>query len=208
MNKIVNKLFLLSLVLTMMSCGTTPKEVNINEINKVLTSLAEVYTAEFDNNGPDDVTKIDYSVRHLYIMYPQKFVIDQNSPFIKINESEVNNAVQEIFLTPISEPQNTNEIDYKNNFYQFMPSTSDIKTFCIVDKIEKQVGDTVNVSACVYSVDINWKGDINNKSQWQTIDSENIPTVYKELKARLLITDDNKYKVLEYGNINNSEFEL
>ena len=179
-------LFLASSVacaLAFSACGLSVGEKEIAAADSLLTSLAEVYTVDFDTKGPDDIIKIDYAVLHLYKVSPEKFKEGRKPYLIKIDEASVAAAAADVFLKPIANHQSTNEVDYADGFYEIRrPADSDEVLYCVVDDYAVS-GDTLINIAGVYS---------GKKDAPRTEAS-----LYKKMYTKILVKDG-AMKVAQY----------
>lgn len=165
------------------ACGLSVGEKEIAAADSLLTSLAEVYTVDFDTKGPDDIIKIDYAVLHLYKVSPEKFSEGSKSSLIKIDEASVAAAAQAVFVSPIVEHQSTNEVDYADGFYEIRrpAENQEVLYSTIGDYLIS--GDTLITIAGVYS------------GKKDTPRSE--ASLYKSMNAKIIFKDGT-IKVAEY----------
>ena len=165
-------------------CGLSVGETEISTVDSLLTSLAEVYTIDFDITGPDDITKIDYAVLHLYKVSPEKFQEGEKDYLVKIDKESVDVAAQAVFLTPIKEHQSTNEVDYADGFYEMRrPSGNDEFLYCKTEGEGVISGDTLIINAGVFS----------GKKDTPVTEA----SLYKSMVTKIIIKDG-IFKVAEY----------
>ena len=165
------------------ACGLSVGEKEIAAADSLLTSLAEVYTVDFDTKGPDDITKIDYAVLHLYKVSPEKFSEGSKSYLIKIDEASVDAAARSVFVKPIAKHQSTNETDYADGFYEMRrPVENDEYLYCVIGDYSVS-GDTLVNIAGVYS------------GKKDTPRSE--ASLYKKVSTKIVVKDGTM-KVAEY----------
>lgn len=166
------------------SCGLSVGEKEIAAADSLLTSLAEVYTVDFDTKGPDDITKIDYAVLHLYKVCPEKFQEGRKSYLVKIDKESVAAAAQSVFVSPIKEHQSTNEVDFADGFYEIRrPADSEEFLYCKTEGEGVVSGDTLIINAGVYS----GKNDAPRTEA----------SLYKKMNTKIIFKDGT-IKVAEY----------
>lgn len=166
------------------ACGLSVGEKEIATVDSLLTSLAEVYTIDFDTKGPDDITKIDYAVLHLYKVSPDIFKEGTKSYLVKIDKESVAAVSQSIFVSPIQQHQSTNEVDFEDGFYQMRrPADNDEFLYCKTEGEGTISGDTLIINAGVFS----GKKDSPRSEA----------SLYKSMLAKIIIKDGT-YKVAEY----------
>ena len=165
------------------ACGLSVGEKEIAAADSLLTSLAEVYTVDFDTKGPDDITKIDYAVLHLYKVSPEKFTEGSKSYLIKIDEASVAAAADGVFVKPIEKYQSTNEVDYADGFYEMRrPAENEEYLYCVIGDYSISGDTLVNITG-VYS------------GKKDTPRSE--ASLYKKMNTKILFKDG-VMKVAEY----------
>ncbi len=188
-------LFLLS------GCKNTLEEMG--RINNFLTDLSQVYTATFDGPEADDVTKIDFSVKKLYLSNPEKFSKAEKGNFITVDAKEVDKITAQYFSSTIKEPQNTVDVDYKKkeDKYQIMPFKKNELVFSKVDEIIKEKNDTLLLKVNVYTCDKAWKGDYNSDEiLWKEQDSKITPEVYKKMRV-VIVRKPDGYRLISYTDL-------
>lgn len=182
----IRKLFMVcsaAVAIAFSGCGLSVGEKEIAAADSLLTSLAEVYTVDFGINGPDDITKIDYAVLHLYKVCPEKFQEGRKQYLVKIDKETVAAAAQAVFVTPIVEHQSTNEVDYADGFYEVRrPAEDEELLYCVIGDYSIS-GDTLINIAGVYS---------GKKDAPRTEAS-----LYKKMNTKILFKDG-AMKVVEY----------
>ena len=165
-------------------CGLSVGEKEIATVDSLLTSLAEVYTVDFDVAGPDDITKIDYAVLHLYKVSPEKFQEGRKDYLVKIDKDAVDAAAQAVFVTAIKEHQSTNEVDFEDGFYEMRrPSDNDEFLYCKTEGEGVVSGDTLIINAGVFS----GKKDVPGTEA----------SLYKSMQTKIILKDG-VFKVAEY----------
>lgn len=178
------KLSAAAFALALSSCSLSVGEKDIAAVDSLLTSLAEVYTVDFNTKNLDDITKIDFSVLHLYKVCPEKFQDGRKQYLVKIDKESVAAAAQAVFVSPIGEHQSTNEVDYADGFYEMRrPADSEEYLFCKTQEGGVVSGDTLIIKAGVYS----------GKNQTP----RNQASLYKTMLTKIIIKDGT-YKVAEY----------
>lgn len=166
------------------ACGLSVGEKDIATVDSLLTSLAEVYTVDFDTKGPDDITKIDFAVLHLYKVSPDIFKEGRKSYLLKIDKESVAAASQSIFVSPIKQHQSTNEVDFEDGFYEMRrPADNEEYLYCKTEGAGEISGDTLIIKAGVYS----GKKDSPRSEA----------SLYKSMLTKIIIKDGT-YKVAEY----------
>jgi len=191
-------ILIVAVMFALVSCS---KDVDKKAINSFLTDLSEVYTANFNGPDPDDVTKIDFAVKRLYLDSPNEFTPTGKGSFVEVDKQKVHDVAAQYFKTSIHEDQNTADVDFTSgDKYQFMPTNVEELVFSKVDEVMKSVGDTLLLKVNVYSVKSGWKGDINSSvSDWQLEDPNNIPSEYKVMRTVIYRCNDS-YRILSYAD--------
>lgn len=184
-------------------CSSKPDQNEIKNINNFLTDISQVNTYSFRGPDADDVTKINFAVRRLYIDNPDAFKPGKGA-FVVVDPAMVHDKAQAYFKTGIAEDQNTNEIDFtKDKQYRILPDEviSDQFFFSKVDSLKGFSGDTLLFSVDVYSCKLGWKGDINStEDEWKTQDPENIPQKYKKMRT-VIFRNSGSYRIMSYTDM-------
>ena len=179
--------------------GCKGSEEDINSLNLFFTDLSKVYTSEFNKHGADDITKINFAVKKMYLDNPEKFQ-EAGKRIYSIDSASINNLVSLYFTTPIKKPQNTVDVDFtKEGRYEIMKFESNELVFSQIEKIVAEKNDSLLLEVNVYSCDKNFKGDIYSSPElWQTQDSEIIPSFYKKMRA-VVVRRNNGFRVVSYS---------
>ncbi len=158
--------------------GCSSKEVDINDVNKFLSDLSEVYVGDFAGPNPDDFIKIDFAVKRLLIESPDVF--EKQGSDLAVSADKVHAMSDKYFNYPIANDESSNDVDYtKDGKYVIMPMDAGLAPFSKATKIA-QKADTI-----LYDV------DVYNRAEGSE------PEKYKTMRA-VLLTKDDGLRVISY----------
>ena len=178
-------LYCAALLFSVYGCNDTQND--INTLNVFFTDLSKVYTPDFDGPDADDVIKIDFAVKKMFLDSPEMFEATGKNTFA-VDSAKVNETIRNYFSSPVKKPSNTVDVDFtKDGRYEIIKFTAAESVYSEVGKIAAERNDTLLLEIDVYS-------GINNSGV--AVNS----TLYKKMRA-VVTRKDGGFRVLSYKTV-------